>query len=561
MRAKASKLVKACIAYAWLGGLATAIAISALYADRKARGVPEYPCCCDPFGYLQMAKDIRGVRADGRPEFVIESLHTRLLIDLMKSRNVPIPQWDDLVAPLAYHYFPETDQIGVQYPPGVGLLFALFPEGKALRRLNLLVAVIFGATGLLMLALAAVNHAWYSAGLVILSLDLGLEILGVIDNASFSINGILLPLLLCALCLFLTFGLQEDSRLTPVLRYVLVLLAGLFFGFAILVRMPVLLLMPGILLLLLPGRWRSWYKSACVIFIMGVVIGGIVPLALHQRQMAGAWYLTTYPRYDTSPPTLRAFWPNVHYYFGPGKGSSFVWIWPVAFAGCAGLFLLTSRRQSSRAPSPPFLRNLTWARLFASALLIWGISLAYFLTHPIANHVYPLPATLAAVLLLAFGAFHLERDSVRRNLSSRLSRRGAVLSMVGLVLALTPGLVVFSRAWVNDHPPSPERTPQRFSFPAELADERAWVWTSFLSGTLWYYERKAAHKISSSNAETRAIVFKFVRDRGEPQFIIGDDPGMKPVEDEIVQLGGVMELRGEVYGLRYYLIHWPLKDH
>jgi hypothetical protein len=32
---------------------------------------------------------------------------------------------------------------------------------------------------------------------------------------------------------------------------------------------------------------------------------------------------------------------------------------------------------------------------------------------------------------------------------------------------------------------------------------------------------------------------------------------MRPVEDEIVQFGGKLELRGEVDGYSYFLIHWP----
>jgi hypothetical protein len=102
-----------------------------------------------------------------------------------------------------------------------------------------------------------------------------------------------------------------------------------------------------------------------------------------------------------------------------------------------------------------------------------------------------------------------------------------------------------------------ETPPKHFSLPGELADESAWVWACGLSGTFWYYAHKPAHKLTSTNVETRGLVFKFVQSRGEPQYVVNDDPSMQTVLDEIVQLGGTLEHRGEVDRYPYYLIHWP----
>jgi len=74
------------LGYTWLLMLAATVVTSALIADRRARQIEEYPCCCDPFGYLQMAKDIREARQNGKqPNFTIETDQTRLLIQLMQS--------------------------------------------------------------------------------------------------------------------------------------------------------------------------------------------------------------------------------------------------------------------------------------------------------------------------------------------------------------------------------------------------------------------------------------------------------------------------------------------
>src|SRR6266850_3684123 len=133
----------------WLCVLALSLGVSALTTERRAREVEEYAALCDPFGYLQIAQDTRQAAAAGRlPNFSIESNHARLLIEMMKSRAVPVSHWDDLVAPLCYHYSPRADHIGVQYPPGAGLMLAIFPQGEALHSLDRVVILLFAVTGL-----------------------------------------------------------------------------------------------------------------------------------------------------------------------------------------------------------------------------------------------------------------------------------------------------------------------------------------------------------------------------------------------------------------------------
>ena len=129
-------------------------------------------------------------------------------------------------------------------------MLAPFPQGKALHGLNRFVIAIFLATGLVMLAVAAVKRLPLSAGFFILALSLGLEILAQLDNASFSINALLAPLLLSGLCLSAAGALPTGNVKSLYLAWFLTLLAGLLFGFAILARLPVILLLPGVLLLL-----------------------------------------------------------------------------------------------------------------------------------------------------------------------------------------------------------------------------------------------------------------------------------------------------------------------
>ena len=225
----------------------------------------------------------------------------------------------------------------------------------------------------------------------------------------------------------------------------------------------------------------------------------------------------------------------------------------IVFAGFAGLIWLSERTKSD-APAT-FLFRPGWKRLLLAALITWSLPTAYFLTHQYVQHYYLAPSAFGTALLLGLGAFAIElRKPPITNLKGKLP--GRTLRIVALALAVAPGAIAIQRSWSNYERPSLERHPPRFVLPPELADGRAWIWADELSGTLWYYARKPAHKLTATNKETRAQVYKFVLDRGEPQYIVGD-PNMKSVKDEISQMGGRLELRGEIDGNAYYLIHWP----
>jgi hypothetical protein len=73
-------------------------------------------------------------------------------------------------------------------------------------------------------------------------------------------------------------------------------------------------------------------------------------------------------------------------------------------------------------------------------------------------------------------------------------------------------------------PNSPEVQTRPLILPAELSEAQAWVWADLLSGTLWYYAKKPAFKISFTDTETRALVYRFVFERKELQYIIRDSP-------------------------------------
>jgi hypothetical protein len=539
------------LGYLWLVALAGALLLAAQHAYQRSLRVEEYAFACDPFGYLRMAREVRQAASRFElPQFHLESSQTRLLIDLMQSQQVPLGLWEEMVAPHAHHYFPQADSVGVQYPPGTASMLALFPEGHAVDGLNRATITLLLITGFLLLIFAGVRQAWFSAGFVTLALYLGLVMVGKIGTDSFSINAVLTPLLLGFLCVFAALRLQSTPGWHRA-AWITAFIGGCWLGFAILIRLPVLFLIPGLLTLLWPQSWRPSIRDVLIPFGLGVMVTGIAPLLAHQSYMTGAWYLPTYGSADSAPPSLKALWANLHFYLGGRRGGQYNWALWAVLLGVGGFIFYHTRQKLTRL-------EFSWARLVASALVLWGFPTLYFLTHQIAIAYYSIPATFGAVLLVALGALTIESSSSPAASLSQ-SVRGGSLHKVALVLALLPGLVTLVQARIPyaRYNPSIERPAHHVVIPAELLTDKAWVWADFLSGTVWYYGNKSAFKIGFTVPEIRALAFRFVFERGEPQYLINDSATMREIMLEITDLGGRLEPRGQVSEHPYFLIHWP----
>src|SRR6185503_5444853 len=310
--------------YVWLLFLLGTLLIAAQTAYRKSLITEEYAYACDPFGYLRMAKEIRQAASDhNAPQFKLESDQTRQLIEFMKARNVPLPQWEEVVATHAHHYFPKSDTVAVQYPPGTALALAMFPEGSAVYDLNRVVILILVLTGLFALFIAGWYRAWFSAGLAVLGLQVGLSILARIGSISFSINATLIPLLASLICALLALRLQAVTRMR--LAWLAALACGVLLGFAVQVRITNVLFVPGLILLLWPRSRPLRAGNLALPVILAVLLIGVLPVLIYQQKIAGAWYLPTYGRVDASAPTLTRIAHNVSYYFGEGYASEDNW--------------------------------------------------------------------------------------------------------------------------------------------------------------------------------------------------------------------------------------------
>jgi hypothetical protein len=540
--------------YGWLIVLSFTILISAQSTYHQSLNTEEYPYACDSFGYLRMAKEIRQAAYRRElPQFKLESSQTRLLINFMRSQNIPLADWDEVVAPHAHHYFPKSGSVGVQYPPGTGLTLAMYPEGKAVYGLNRTVVIVFLTVGVMAIVIAAYRRAWASMVLVVLAIHLGLAILGRIGALSFSVNAVLVPVLLSVLLALASVKLSFNNRNRSALLSALA--AGALLGFATLIRLPTVLLAPGFLILLWPKSWRAAIRGLPTMFCVGVFLIGILPVLINQQVVAGAWYLPTYASVDAALPTLQRLKENFAYFFGSdGPAAQDNWALLYAIAGFAGFVIMNYFRRTNETSDRS---ALTWQRVGLAALVAWFVPTVFFLSHWVTGAHYAIPGIFGAVALLGFGALAIEVTHHTEPI--RFEKRN-VLCWLALGLVLATGLATLNRAWSGrSHLPTP---PQAIAhtpvvLPAELADEHAWVWADLLTGTLWYYDDKPAFKIQFTNPETRARIFKFVFDRGDRQYIIQDNDRMLQFMDEIQKLGGTLKQEGKVDGVPYFLIQWP----
>lgn len=539
------------IVYLWIAVLAFSFYIAARSSYRRALGTEEFAYACDSFGYLRMAKEIRrGVEHGTWPDFKLESPQTRLLINFLLQNNIAVTRWDEAVAPHAHHYAPRSGYVIDQYPPGTGLVLAMFPQGEAVYRLNRLVVWVFTLMGFAALAIAAWRRAWRSIGLVVLALTLGLMVMGRLGALSFSMNALLVPIVLT--CVFSLIALRFKTANRDGLALLCALLAGMSLGVATMIRLPSFLFSAGFLVLLWPGLRNFRVKSLPVVFALGVIITGVIPVVINQHIVAGAWYLTTYSRADAEPPTLKYIGQSASYFLVNGEGSVDNWALVAAAIGLIGFLMLYLRGNSEQLNR----LGLSWKRFVLAVALPWLITLCYFLLHRINAAHYMVSSLFATVTLLGLGAFAIE---VTSSVAPRFEPR-RILSCVALALILWPGAATLKRVWSDrDLAPAPERasTHAPILLPAELVDDKAWIWADLLTGSLWYYANKPAFKIQFTDEETRAKIWKFVYDRGERQYLIQDSEQMKQYIAEIERLGGKLELRGKVDGQLYYLVTWP----
>lgn len=541
------------------GILATLLVFSSHNAWVQVGSLQEIPWGCDLFGHVRIAEEFRESFLVRRmPEFRLIHPQITSLIHWFQSTNSPTFQWEEIVSPHAHHYVERNKSVVDQYPPGTGLLMALFPQGKGIEGLNRAAIVGSLLLGLTSLFLTWRRKAWIAAGMVGLSTFYVSDILIKAGYTNYSFNAMIIPIIATAILALAARNIYLKRKAWT--GNFIAFLAGICGGISVLVRTPTALQLPGWLFLLPRGTWVS--------FGTGVFISGILPLAWYQQSTVGAWWASNYNTLDASLPNWKAIGPNFRFYFTRGLGSQYFLIPLVLLLGAAGFFLLRNQaiqlqKTVHETPSPQtqgMSRTLLW---------IWGVSTLFFLTHNFAVEYYLVPAHLTLVWLLSCHILDLEPelnfDTVNKwNIKSVFFQGLAYLPLIYCLILGTIRIKnhVYFLAGGNTGPEAKQFPIDSHLFslnkiPPELLAPESWIWADVTSGAFWTLAKKPAFRVRfRGNPELRSRLFAEIHQRKERQYLIMDGNTSTELFEEIQKLGAKLERRGEVFSFPYFAIHW-----
>src|SRR3954470_4610878 len=153
-----------------------------------------------------------------------------------KLKEINFPTWSDATTAPCHTSMPAIKKLVLQYPPGTGLVLALFPSGFQVIPLFVLTSVVaFG------FALLAVVYASTLLSLLLVAAfgDIAIYLMINPTKASYSMAP---TMIVCALAGFLTARLFSDET-RP--RLLLTILTGFLVGMSVNFRLPNLLLSSG----------------------------------------------------------------------------------------------------------------------------------------------------------------------------------------------------------------------------------------------------------------------------------------------------------------------------
>ena len=304
-----------------------------------------------------------------------------------KFREIGFPGWNDEKELPCHNFFPATGKLVIQYPPGAGMVLALFPAGHQVVPMFWLSTIaVFGV------ALLAIFRAQTTASIVIAGLFGCLAIYLMINpiKASYSVAP---TAVICALSGYLTaqwFGGPEQGR-----RVVPLMALGFLLGLSVNFRVANLFLCSGSCIFLLFAFLKSRRAQQ---FRYGVLFGialvaGMAPTMISYTVNTGSPLTSTYHGAPDVRPLDFSF-SVVRDYLGDTLQVALL---AVAIAGTLALMF---RDAGARR-----VALLTAANL--------AVNLAFFLTYPIATPYYTIPISLLSLWTLLFAWAMLEREVIQ----------------------------------------------------------------------------------------------------------------------------------------------------
>jgi hypothetical protein len=309
-----------------------------------------------------------------------------------KLKEIGFPTWNDAATAPCHNSMPAVKKFVIQYPPGTGLVMALFPQGYQAIPLYMLSTIAIFGFALLAIVSARTTRSVLFAGVF------GCLAIYLMINPSKASYSIAPTMVLCALAGYLTprwvAEMPRDRRVW------LSLMLGFVLGLAVDFRLPNLFLASGYFLFLLVSI-LSTRKLPIVLegalFAISFLVG-MFPTLVSNTVNAGSPLSTTYGSADVTPPDF-SFSIVWHYV----ADMQFVLL-ALAIAGTA--ILARVRDQAVRR-----VALLTAANL--------AVNLAFFLSHPVFTPYYTVPIAMLSLWSLLFASLEQKTEAVDEHLVAR----------------------------------------------------------------------------------------------------------------------------------------------
>jgi hypothetical protein len=309
-----------------------------------------------------------------------------------KLKEIGFPTWSNAATAPCHNAMPAVKKFVIQYPPGTGLVMALFPQGYQAIPLFMLSTIAVFGFAVLAIVSARTTLSVLSAGVF------GCLAIYLMINPSKASYSMAPTMVLCALAGYLTprwvAEMQRHRRLW------LTLILGFVLGLAVDFRLPNLFLASGYFLSLLISMLSTRKLSSLLqgaLFAISFLVG-MSPTLVSNTVNAGSPLSTTYGSSDVTPPdfSFSIVWQYV-------ADMQFVLL-ALAIAGAT--ILARARDHTTRR-----VALLTAANL--------AVNLAFFLSHPVFTPYYTVPIAMLSLWSLLFAWLEQKTEAVDEHLVAR----------------------------------------------------------------------------------------------------------------------------------------------
>jgi hypothetical protein len=302
-----------------------------------------------------------------------------------KLKEIDFPNWKDATVLPCHNPMPATGKTVIQYPPGVGMVLALFPAGHQVVPMFMVATI--AVFGVVMLAIFRAR----TPGLILTAGLFGCLAIYMMINPIKASYSMAPTAVVCALAGYLTARWSTSSRQDS--RMASLVALGLLLGFAVNFRLANLFLASGYCLFLLVSFVVSRTTAR---FAQGAVFGialavGMAPIIISQTINTGSPFISTYSGAPDVQP-LDFSLTAIKGYLGDHFQVALL---ALAIAGV--VWLLLTREQGARRVAVLTAANLAF-------------NLAFFLTYPIATPYYTIPISLLSLWSLLFARVMGERE-------------------------------------------------------------------------------------------------------------------------------------------------------